>query len=290
MPKVVVMKRTIRNILQTVLGCAVFALGFDLFLQPHGLNAGGVSGLAMIFVELTGVLSIGILTAVINLPLFAIGGLKIGKEFFWLSLVGMVCTSLFIDLFTVIPQPNVDPLLSALYGGVICGGGLGAVYTTGGSTGGSDIVVRLLKLRWQHVPIGVINTVFDLCVATLTGIVFQDVTKALYSGVAIFVTGKVIDAVVYSFDFSKVALIISPHYEAIAKEIDVRLERGATYLEGEGTYSGKATKVVLTAVKRQQVAELKKLVMEIDENAFVIVQDAHQVLGDGFSRYSKFSL
>lgn len=286
----IIMKKTILNIIKVILGSAVFALGFDLFLAPHGLNAGGISGLAMIFVELTGALSIGLITAAINLPLFAIGGLKVGKEFFWLSAVGMVVSSLCIDLFTMIPQPDVEPLLCALYGGLVCGVGLGIVFATGGSTGGSDIVVRLLKLRWQHVPIGMISMTFDACVAALTGIVFWDVTKALYSGVAIFVTGKVIDTVVYSFDFSKVAIIISPQYEQIAAAIDSKLGRGATFLDGQGFYSRVDTKVVLTAVKRQQVAELKKLVMEIDESAFVIVQDAHQVLGDGFSSYSKHSL
>lgn len=286
----IIMKKTILNIIKVILGSAVFALGFDLFLAPHGLNAGGISGLAMIFVELTGALSIGLITAAINLPLFAIGGLKVGKEFFWLSAVGMAVSSLCIDLFTMIPQPAVEPLLCALYGGLVCGVGLGIVFATGGSTGGSDIVVRLLKLRWQHVPIGMISMTFDACVAALTGIVFWDVTKALYSGVAIFVTGKVIDTVVYSFDFSKVAIIISPQYEQIAAAIDSKLGRGITFLDGQGFYSRKDTKVVLTAVKRQQVAELKKLVMEIDESAFVIVQDAHQVLGDGFSSYSKHSL
>ena len=113
---------------------------------------------------------------------------------------------------------------------------------------------------------------------------------SLYSGIAIFVCGKIIDAVVYSFDYSKVALIISPHHEEIARVVAEKLDRGATYLHGEGSYTGKEKKVVLTAVKRQQVTDLKRLVVEIDPDAFIIVQDAHQVLGDGFARYSKYSL
>ncbi len=287
------MKKAMKKLWMLLLiavGCAMFALGFNLFLEPHGLNTGGISGLSMILVELLGFGTIGLITAIINLPLFAIGGMKIGKDFFWLSFVGMVLSSAFIDLFVYIPRPELDPLLSTLYGGVICGLGLGMVFSTGGSTGGSDIVVRLLKLRWQHVPIGVINMAFDLCVAVLTGLVFRDMEKALYSGVAIFVTGKVIDAVVYRFDYSKVALIISPQHTLIADAIAKELDRGATYLNGQGSYTGNDTKVVLTAVKRQQIAELKKLVVEIDPNAFIIVQDAHQVLGDGFARYSKYSL
>lgn len=287
------MKKAFQMILwvgKILAGSVLFAMGFNLFLEPNGLNAGGLSGLAMVLVHLLGFGTVGAVTAVFNLPLFILGGKKIGKQFFFGSLIGMLSLSFAIDLLTVIPVPDTEPLLAALYGGVVCGVGLGIVFVSGASTGGSDIVVRLLKRRYQHVPIGTINIVFDLAVAALTGLVFWDVSRALYSGVAIFVTGKVIDAVVYRFDYSKVALIISKHYETIAQSIGRELDRGATYLQGQGSYSGTDTKVVLTAVKRQQVAELKKLVVQIDPDAFIIVQDAHQVLGDGFARYSKDSL
>ena len=277
-------------IFATIGGSAVFALGFALFLQPNEMNAGGISGLAQVIVELLDFGSVGTLSIIINLPLFLLGGLKIGKRFFLGSALGMFLSSVLIDLFVLIPFPAPEPLVSALYGGVICGLGLGVVFISGTSTGGSDILVRLLKLRMRNVPIGQISMGFDIVVVILTGIVFGDVTKALYTGIAVFVTSQVIDAVVYRFDYSKVALIVSPHYERIAEEIGTKLDRGATYLHGEGSYSRKNTKVVLAAVKKQQVAELKELVMEIDPKAFVIVQEAHQVLGDGFSRYSKESL
>ncbi len=277
-------------IFATVFGSAVFALGFALFLQPNDMNAGGISGLAMVFVELTGLGSVGILSILINLPLFLLGGLKIGRRFFAGSLLGMILSSVLIDAFSVIKLPTVEPLIGVLYGGVLCGFGLGVVFVCGTSTGGSDILVRLLKLRYRNVPIGQISLCFDALVVLLTGIVFRDITKALYTGITVFVTSKVVDAVVYRFDYSKVALIISPEYQKIAEAIGTRLDRGATYLHGEGTYSHKNTKVVLTAVKKQQLAELKELVMQIDPNAFVIVQEAHQVLGDGFSRYHKNAL
>jgi len=121
-------------------------------------------------------------------------------------------------------------------------------------------------------------------------LVFQDISKALYTGITVFLCGKVIDAVVYNFDYSKVALIISNEHEAIAREIGLRLDRGATFLHAEGSYSHTPKKVVLAAVKKQQLAELKELVVTVDPKAFIIVQEAHQVLGDGFSRYSKDSL
>ena len=273
-----------------IVGACLFALGFDLFLEPHSINAGGISGLAQIVVHLLGGGTVGLVMILVNLPLFAIGGLKIGKKFFAGSLIGMISSSVALDLMGRIPAPEAEPLLAALYGGVICGLGLGLVFSTGASTGGSDIIVRLLKRKWQNVPIGTINIFFDLTVACLTGLAFWDISSALYSGVAIVVTGQIIDAVVYRFDYSRVALIISEQHKQIAREIDKQLERGATYLHGEGSYTQKPTKVVLTAVKKQQLAELKRLVVEIDPNAFIIVQEAHQVLGDGFSRYSKDAL
>ena len=277
-------------IFSTLLGSLIFALGFDLFLVPNDLNPGGISGLSVIIVEVLGFGSVGTLSILINLPLFALGGIKIGKRFFMGSLIGMTTSSLLIDLLTLIPAPQSEPLLGALYGGVVCGAGLGMVFMAGTSTGGSDILVRLLKLRYRNVPIGQISMSFDLIVVILTGMVFHDVTKALYTGVTVFICGKVIDAMVYRFDYTKVALIISKEYDEIARQIGLKLDRGATFLHGEGSYSHTPTKVVLAAIKRQQLAELKELVTRIDPDAFIIVQEAHQVLGDGFSRYSKDSL
>ena len=277
-------------IFTTIFGCAIFALGLDLFLLPNSLNTGGVSGLSMVIREILGFGSVGIIQVLINVPLFLIGGIKIGKKFFFGSLLGMLSFSVFIDLFSYLPVPETEVLLGVLYGAVLCGLGAGVVFSSGATTGGSDIVVRLLKLRFRNVPVGRICLCIDSVVAVLTGIVYQDVNSALYTGIAIFISGKIIDAVVYSFDYSKVALIITKDYEQVAQAISDKLERGATYLHGEGSYSHKATKVVLTAVKKQQVSDLKELVVEIDPDAFIIVQEAHQVLGDGFIRYSKDSL
>ena len=274
----------------TILGSAVFALGFALFLQPNDMNPGGISGLAMVAVELLGFGSVGIFSILINLPLFILAGLKIGKRFFAGSLLGMILSSVLIDAFAAIAFPAPEPLIGALYGGALCGLGLGVVFVSGTSTGGSDILVRLLKLRWRNVPIGQISMSFDALVVLLTGLVFRDLNTALYTGVTVFLCGKVVDAVVYGFDYSKVALIISSQYEAIAEAIGRKLDRGATFLHAEGSYSHQETKVVLAAVRRQQIAELKELVMAVDPNAFVIVQEAHQVLGHGFSRYSRDSL
>ena len=274
----------------TIVGSALFSLGFSLFLQPNEINSGGISGLAMVIVEVTGVGSVGTLTILINLPLFILGAKKLGKRFFFGSMLGMLVSSVLIDAFALIPFSVPDPMIATLYGGVLCGIGVGVVFAAGTSTGGSDILIRLLKLKYRNVPIGQISMTFDVIVVLLTGIVFRDVSRALYSGLAAFICGQAVDLVVYRFDYSKVALIVTEQYDQIAQAIGDKLERGATFLDGEGSYSHKSTKVVLAVVKKRQLSELKELIMGIDPAAFVIVLEAHQVLGDGFKKYSRNSL
>ncbi len=283
-------------LLTTILGSGIYGMAYATFLSPNNLNAGGISGLAAVIVQLVNpngtipFIEIGTLTVLFNLPLFAIGGVKIGKKFFFGSLVGLGFSSLIMDYVNLpVPLPN-DPLLAALYGAVIAGVGLGFVFMSGTSTGGSDIVVRLVKLKARSMNIGSIAMIFDVFVVILTGLVFRDINNALYTGITAFLCSKVIDIVVYGFDNSKVAMVISKEHEIIAKRIGDELGRGATYLRSQGTYSGHEGKVVLVAVKRQQIAELKELVTIADPNAFVIMFDAHQVLGDGFARYTKDSL
>ena len=281
-------------VLLTIVGSAIFGAGYAIFLGPHDLNAGGISGLSAIIVQFVnpdGVIpfiSVGILTIAINLPLFAIGGLKIGKRFFFGSLLGLSLSSMIMDYLPI--ALTLEPLLAALYGGVVTGFGLGLVFMAGTSTGGSDIVVRLVKLKARNTNIGVIAMCFDVFVVALTGLVFGNVENALYTGITAFLCSKVIDMVVFGFDNTKVAMIISAHHEQIAQVVSDKLGRGATYLYSQGTYSKKDSKVVLVAVYPKQIAELKELVVGVDPNAFVILQEAHQVLGDGFKKHSKDSL
>ena len=277
-------------VVKTLLGSAIFALGFSLFLEPNNINSGGISGLAQAIAHVIGIQNVGLLSVLLNLPLFLIGGIRVGKRFFAGSLIGMLVSGVLIDLFASISIGFQDALVSGIYGGLLCGLGIGVVFAAGTSTGGSDILVRLLKLHYRNVPIGMISMIFDALVVILTGIVFRDITRALYSGIAVFITGQVMDLVVYRFDYSKVAIIISDQAEAIAKAVAEKLDRGVTFLDGQGYYTRQDKKVVLTVVKKGQLADLKELVMERDEAAFVIVQEAHQVLGDGFSHYSKDAL
>lgn len=280
----------------TVLGSATFGLAFAIFLAPNGMNGGGISGLAQSLLMLIAGPEMaekhtGLLTILINLPLFAIGGLKIGKRFFFGSLVGLSVSSLLMDYFPLAWVPVLqEPLLGAIFGGMISGVGLGFVFMSGTSTGGSDIVVRLVKLKAKNLPIGQIALIFDLIVVILTAIAYGDFNNALYTAITVFLCDKMIDAVAYGFDYSNVALIISKEYARLPELIDAKLGRGSTYLYSQGTYSKTDNKVVLVAVKRKQINDLKELVVDIDPDAFVILQEAHQVLGDGFAKHTKDSL
>lgn len=273
-----------------ILGSFLFALGFVWFLDIHSFNGGGITGVAQIIVEVTKLGSVGMWTLAFNIPLFIIGGVKVGKKFFIGSLLGLGSSTVALELLALLPAPETEPLLACVYGGALVGVGLGIVVMAGASTGGSDIVVRLLKRKWRNVPIGTITMGFDIVVTVLTGLAFGDMRNALYTGLTVFISGKVMDVVIYSFDYSKVAIIISDKHAEIADWIIHKLVRGVTYLRGEGAYSQMEKNVILTVVKKHQLAELKQKVVDVDPDAFVILQEAHQVLGDGFARYTKDSL
>lgn len=282
--------RPIRGLMLIILGCILFALGFDLFLEPNHMNAGGVSGIGQLLAHLTGFGSVAFWSVAINVPLFLMSIKGVGRNFFFGSLVGMLLMNLFIELFLIIPAPQTEPLLSALYGGLLTGAGCGLIFLSGASSGGVDILARLLRPKFPNMPIGKLILAMDLITISLTGVVFGDINKALYSAVTLYVCSIALDGVVYGLDYSTVALIISDRHDDISQAIMDRLERGVTILDGHGYYSGQNKQVILSAIKKRQVAELKALVTDIDPSAFIILQESHQVLGEGFKRYNKNDL
>ena len=232
----------------------------------------------------------GVFTVLVNIPLFLAGYRFVGRKFFWGSLAGMLISSVMIDVFSVIPVVPTEPLMGAIFGGLFVGAGCGVVFMQGASTGGVDIAARLLKYKLRNLSMGKLMLLVDMTIAVITGIAFRDINKVLYCIVALFVSSEALDAVVYRFDYSYVAMIISDADEQIRDTIDQKLDRGCTYLKGEGAYTGQPKNVIYCAIKRQQVAELKELVMEVDPQAFLVLQEAHQVLGEGFERYSRHRL
>lgn len=268
------------------LGSATFALGFDLFLEPNAVNVGGMTGLAMVIRKVIGMGSVGLISALLNVPLFLLGYRYLGRKFFIGSLLGTLFSALFLELFTLLPVPETEPLLGALYGGLFSGVGLGLVFLADASTGGTDIIVRFLKRKFPDLRLGKLMLALDVAIALLTGFVFHDINKTLYSIITLYVCSVSLDGVLYGLDYSTVAMIISDHFEQIAQSIDRQLDRGVTYLDGRGFYSQQDKTVLLCAVRKRQVGQLKELVSTIDPNAFMILQEAHQVLGEGFKGYS----
>ncbi len=275
--------------LLVVIGSALFAAGFQFFLYPNAIIVGGVSGIAMIINMLTD-LPVGVLTIIMNIPLFVIAWKHFGTGFIISSLVGMTLSSVFVDLLALLEiAPTSDMLLACIIGGAVKGLGLGIVYYAGATTGGTDIIAKFIRLKFPYINFGTIVLVTDFVIILAFALIFDKIESAMYAVIAMFVVSKVIDLVLYGIDNSNVCYIISEKSEQLVNDITDKLHRGVTILEGEGAYSHQSKQVLLCVVKRTQISEIRKLIKGVDENAFFIVTDAKNVFGKGFGDISDFS-
>ena len=285
------MKQDAKHLLKSyciiTIGSVLYALAYNWFFAPNQVAMGGLTGLAQVIHVLLPFLPVGGMVFAMNVPLFFLGWKYIGGHLLVSSLYSMAVSSFAIDIIARIHtfQPQ-DTMLAALFGGALLGFSLGLVFSQGATTGGTDIVTRLIKLKLPWLPLGKIMLIPDFTVITLAAIAFGKVESALYGLVALFVCTKVMDTVLYGMDTSKVAYIISDNYRAIADAI-LELDRGATILHAEGAWSGQDKKVLMVAFKQKEIVRVKELVNSLDERAFLIVCDAHDVLGEGFRAYSK---
>lgn len=267
------------------LACAIYAFGFNCFFVPGHIGYGGVTGIAQIINAIFGWPSIGVLIIAMNIPIFLAGWHFLGRKLLITSLYAMGLSSVFIDLLSSFYTfTAMDPLLASIYGGITIGFSMGIILLQGATTGGTDIGARLLKLRLAWLPIGRLVLLLDLSVIVAAALVFRTINSALYGGISLYISTLVMDGVVYGLDTARVAYIISEHPHEIANAISQELDRGATILNGEGAWSGKPKNVLLCAFKKRQIVTLKRLVKQLDPNAFLIVCDAHEVLGEGFHK------
>ena len=285
------MKRTpaqlVKNYFLILLGAAVYALAFDAFFVPNGVAFGGVTGLAQIVNFFLPQAPVGTLVIAFNIPLFLLGWRLLGGHMLVSSLAAMTASSLFIDLIPLVYEfpPMEDKLLACIFGGVVLGIGLGIIFLQGATTGGTEIVARLLKLKLSWLPLGKLLLLADLVVVALVALVFRNINTALYGVVALYISTVVMDWALYGMDNAKVAYIISDKPEEIARVIMEELERSVTYLQGEGGYLGQPKRVILCAFKQRQIVDIKETVRQVDPNAFMIVTTSHEVLGEGFGSY-----
>lgn len=277
-------KRIFIDYLGITLGSFFIALALTAFLVPNKIAAGGVSGLATVIYYISS-FPIGITMLIINIPLF-LAGLKImGSSFGMRTVYGIVSLSLFTDLM----QPHLtaltdDLLLASIYGGVIGGLGLGIVFRSRGSTGGTDMIAALINY-FTGITVGEGLLIADGVVVALAGIFFN-LEVALYAVVTIFINSQTVDIVQEGLNFKKGVLIISDKTAEINQMIVNDLNRGVTEFEAKGGYTGSSREVLLCVISRSEVSELKKAVAEIDQNAFVIISNVHEVLGEGFTEIS----
>ena len=267
------------------------SLFFNWFYITNHIAYGGVTGIAQVINRLAGFPPIGILIICLNVPLFVMGWKFFGGSMLVISLCTMVTSSLSIDILgSLITFQTVDPLLACIYGGLTNGVTMGIILRQGGSFGGSDLGARLLKLKFQWLPVGRLMLALDLTVISLSALTARDLDQALYGLVALYISTLAMDNVIYGVDKSDVAYIISDKYSLIAAAIIQDLHRGITLLQGHGAWSGDVKQVIMVAVKSRQIILLKQMVKDIDPKAFIIVCSAHEVLGSGFHFYQKNDL
>lgn len=270
------------------LGSVLYSLSFDWFYVPNQIGFGGLTALGMILNHLSPAIPIGTVVLVLNIPIFILGWRFLGGHTLVSSLFAMTATSILVDLIAAVYtfQP-MDPMLAAVFGGVSLGAALGMIFSKGATTGGTDLIARLLKIPFAWLPVGKLLLVVDLAMLLAVSIAFRSMESAMYGIISLYISTLVMDGVLYGMDRSKVAYIVTARPREVAAEIDRQMDRGATFLHGEGSFSGEEKLVLMCAFKQKQIVPLKALVHDQDPEAFLIVCDAHEVLGEGFRRYRK---
>lgn len=266
-------------------GCALYAFGFCWCCVPGHMTLGGLTGIAQILNAFFPGFPVGVMTLMMNVPLFVLGLKLLGRNVLFSSLYAMAVSSLMIDGINAIHsfQP-LDPVLACVYGGIICGLAFGVMLQQGATTGGTELAARLVKLKVQQLPIGKLCLAIDLVIIITYSLTFRQLTQALYGIAMMYICTTMIDKVVYGGNAAKMAYIISSRHEEITRQL-LEMDLGVTLLEGSGAYAHKTTQVVMCAFSRNYVIPVKKLVQKIDPDAFVIVCDTHEILGEGFGTY-----
>ena len=270
----------VRDYLLVVIGALVTAVSFSWFFLPYDVAPGGVTGIATVLSSLTG-LSVGLLSFIINVPLFLTGWRQVGWRFAVRSFIAMVLLSLFIELLQQV-NPAGDIMLATVFGGVLLGVGLGIVVRAGATTGGTDMAAKMIHRLAGFLSIATILFIIDATVVLIAAMAFG-IQAGLWALIALFISSKAMDVVIKGFNTAMQFLIITREPDEIVRRIHGDLDRGCTRLKAFGTYSGEEMGALLCVVARTEAARLKKVIAEADPNAFVTVCDVHEALGEGFT-------
>ena len=265
---------------QIILGALIGGAAYPLFMTPNKIAPGGITGIATILNHLFQ-WPVGTVTLILNVPLFLISYKAMGRIFAFRSLVATLFFTLFIDVLPLQPM-TTDPLLGALYGGVMLGAGLGLIMRGGATTGGSDMVARMVNKRFQFISTGSFLFTIDFAVVVSAGFLIG-ATEALYSLICIFLSARIMDTIIIGFSSNKACFIISSRWQEISDRIMRDMDRGVTQLTARGAYTGAERPTLLCVIGRSEIMALKRILREEDEKAFVIIVEAHEAIGDGFT-------
>ena len=275
-------KGVVLDVVYSLLGSATVALAVAVFTVPNDIAPGGVSGLATALAYVSPV-SVGVWTLLLNVPLLLTAWRLLGPRALAMTLLATVLLSVFIDLFAaLLPGYTNNVLLAAVAGGVLSGLGVGVLFLSGISTGGTDLAALLLKNPFPNLPNGIMLLLIDACVVAVAVVIFRDIEVALYSAITIYLSSKVIDALAQGVDYAKVIYVVSERGEEISRVLNECTDRGTTLLNAQGGYTGKDKQLVVTVTRRNVLAQTLRLIRQTDPRAFVFVTDSTEVHGEGF--------
>lgn len=274
-------KRNIKKYILITLVAVLYGAGTSLFLEPNDLVPGGLTGIAMILSRFLPV-GTGTIFMIMNIPIIALAWYKFGWKFIISTLYAVGCVSVFTDIFAEMPAFTSEPLLAVFMGDILIAFAIATVFKCGATTGGADIIIKLLRLKYPHIKTGKMFMVFDISVVTLSGILFHNIDAALYAFIGIFVMSAVLDMVLYGQDEAKMVFIISEKAEELAEKILVDVDAGVTFLTGRGAYSKKEKDVILCVVKKSIYPKVEEVIKDTDPQAFLIVTHANEIYGEGY--------
>ena len=281
--RLIKLKKYLSSLFGIFLGTFIMAISTDFFLLPNKLSTGGFSGIATIMYYVFNV-PVGTAILVLNIPLLIIAFFRVGKEFLAKSIIGTFLLSLFIDLLEQCTAFTEDKLLASIYGGIIMGIGTGIILKSNSSTGGSDLLSLVIRSYKKHFQTGTLIVIIDTIIVVLSTIVFKNIEIGLYSAIAIYLMGKMIDIIFEGVAFTKIMFIISPKYNEIAKKIGKNINRGSTAIYSKGMYKQDDKMMLFCVGSRNDIRKMKDLAAQIDKKAFIVICNAREAFGKGFKR------
>ncbi len=279
-------RKIIINFLTLTLGAVTFAAGVACFLDPNSIASGGISGVAIIITKFLEIIPTGTLIALINIPIMIVGTLRFGFKFLASTMYAVLVSSAAIDLLDAWVGPLTDNLfLATIAGAVLVGAGIGLIFRTGSTSGGTDVIVKLLRLKYRHMPTGAVFSVVDGLVCLTSGIVFKNVEITIYAAIALMIQGFVMNKVLYGGDGARMIYVISSKNTVIADRLMKEVDVGATFVRGSGAYTGDEREVLMVVMRAKLLPQVRDVVKQEDDGAFMIVTNATSVFGEGFKRH-----